>query len=164
MIDDEILLSTDEGLTASFIQEQLAEYADFIENQSKAGKMSALARKKQRASTVVNQCSTVVNQSQLESKSQIQVKSKKEEMPAALSSSPEFLKAWQEWKTYKTEKLKKLTPSTIAKQLKTLEAMGPDKATQSIDRSIANGWIGLFEPKSDESNAPAQEYDPNEPI
>ncbi len=61
-------------------------------------------------------------------------------------SSKEFSEAWDSWTKYRREIKKKLTASTITKQLKLLETFGTSKAVQSIERSITNGWQGLFDP------------------
>ncbi len=58
----------------------------------------------------------------------------------------EFESAWTEWQQYRTGIRKKLTAPTIAKQLKMLEGLGPDKAVEAIGRSIEAGWSGLFDP------------------
>lgn len=43
-------------------------------------------------------------------------------------------------------------------QVKTLSKFTPTEAVASIQASIANGWIGLFEPgKSGQSNKPGKE-------
>jgi hypothetical protein len=47
---------------------------------------------------------------------------------------------------YRREKQKSLTPTTIKKQLTMLATMGPDTAAETIQRSITNGWTGLFPP------------------
>jgi hypothetical protein len=57
-----------------------------------------------------------------------------------------FRACWQNWTKHRREIRKTLTPSTIAKQLTTLAAWGPERAIRSIEQSILNGWIGLFDP------------------
>ena len=59
--------------------------------------------------------------------------------------SPEFKTAWGEWEQYCKEKRKKLTPSTITKQLKVLAGMTEAEAIQSMENSIQNNWVGLFQ-------------------
>jgi hypothetical protein len=67
--------------------------------------------------------------------------------PVPLSlHAPEFLRAWAEWQTHRREIRHKLTPSTAAKQLAQLAGYGVAGAITSIERSIAGGWQGLFEP------------------
>ena len=61
--------------------------------------------------------------------------------------SEEFKKAWQEWQAFRKEKRAKLTPITIKKQLKQLSEWGELQAIRAIEKSITNGWQGLFEPK-----------------
>jgi hypothetical protein len=72
-------------------------------------------------------------------------------------NTPEFHAAWQEWQQHRREIRKPMTPVATKKQLKALEALGPDRAVIAINRSIANGWQGLvFEQKADSANAPAK--------
>jgi hypothetical protein len=58
--------------------------------------------------------------------------------------TPAFKAAWESWLQYRKERRSKITPSTQAKQLKELSAMGEQRAIASIEQSIRNGWLGLF--------------------
>lgn len=58
----------------------------------------------------------------------------------------QFRTAWAEWVAFRRESRKRLTPSTINKQLTMLAGWGPAKAVRAIERSIRNGWQGLFDP------------------
>ena len=60
-------------------------------------------------------------------------------------NNEEFRLAWSEWVEFRREIKKKLTPSTVSKQLKELATWGSAKSIQAINRSIRNGWQGLFE-------------------
>ena len=69
-------------------------------------------------------------------------------IPAELKCE-EFTKAWGEWGKYKKASKKKLTESTAQAQFSKLlkwKQAGHDPPN-IIRESIANGWIGLFEPK-----------------
>jgi hypothetical protein len=68
-----------------------------------------------------------------------------EDLPEELDTQ-EFRQAWQEWQQFRKDIKKKLTPLTVKKQLKQLAGYGPAGAVASVNRSIANGWQGLFEP------------------
>jgi len=68
------------------------------------------------------------------------------ELPDELNC-PEFASAWADWKQYRSELKKKLTPSTVARQLKTLVKFGIEGAILAINQSIEQGWTGLFPPK-----------------
>lgn len=57
----------------------------------------------------------------------------------------DFLKAWGEWLQYRRSIKKPLTALSQEKLLATLNGMGKEKAIESINASIANGWQGLFE-------------------
>jgi hypothetical protein len=69
-------------------------------------------------------------------------KNKKEkvtvELPAWLDK-----KSWEEWVQFRKEKKQKLTPSTIKKQLSFLEK-NQEHHVEILERSIRNGWTGLF--------------------
>lgn len=56
----------------------------------------------------------------------------------------EFRATWAAWEQYRKEIRKTLTPSTRVKQLKLLEPLGATVAIETINRTIQNGWIGLF--------------------
>lgn len=61
--------------------------------------------------------------------------------------SPEFAKAWESWETYRKETKKKITPTTRKAQFAKFIRWGEKKSIDSINRSIENGWQGLFEPQ-----------------
>lgn len=62
-------------------------------------------------------------------------------------TSEQFAKAWSEWQAYRRERrLPKLKPSSVRKQFRALGEWGEEAAIASIDRSIAQGWQGLFPP------------------
>jgi hypothetical protein len=65
-----------------------------------------------------------------------------------------FRAAWAEWQRYRREIKRRLTPMTVKKQLAQLADWGPDQAIIAIETSIAKGWQGLFEPKSNGNRAP----------
>jgi len=62
-------------------------------------------------------------------------------------NSEVFKKCFNDWIVFRKEKKKTLTPSTIAKQKVFLQKYTESVAIQIIEKSIINGWIGLFEPK-----------------
>lgn len=56
-----------------------------------------------------------------------------------------FKEAWTKWETYRKQTKKPLTPMTKEEQLKMLGSWGNEaKAIDSINKSIAFGWQGLF--------------------
>lgn len=73
--------------------------------------------------------------------------------PEPFKSHPRFQKAWADWESHRTEKRNKLTPSTIKRQLKFLAPFGVETAIEIIERSITNGWTGLFETKEGANDA-----------
>ncbi len=59
--------------------------------------------------------------------------------------TPAFEAAWPRWiADRKARKLKKLSPDGERTQLRKLAEIGPEKAVECIEASIANGWQGLF--------------------
>ncbi len=77
------------------------------------------------------------------------------EFPANLKSA-DFGAAWESYLSYrKSSRLKSLAPASIQAQLRNLSEMGHDEAIEAIHQSIANGWQGIFPPKS-KKPAPAK--------
>ncbi len=66
-----------------------------------------------------------------------------------------FRAAWAEWSQHRKEIKKPLTPSTVGRQIKQLEACGHAQAIETIERSIQNGWQGLFPAGDDQRGRPA---------
>lgn len=63
-----------------------------------------------------------------------------------------FKQTWKDWELYRIEKRKKLTKSSAEKQLNELSLYTPETAGAMINQSIKNGWVGLFELKSNPQN------------
>lgn len=77
------------------------------------------------------------------------------EFPANLQTA-DFGAAWESYLAYrKSSRLKSLAPASIQAQLRNLSEMGHDEAIEAINQSIANGWQGIFPPKS-KKPAPAK--------
>lgn len=56
-----------------------------------------------------------------------------------------FKETWTKWETYRKQTKKPLTPMTKEEQLKMLASWGNEQqAIESINKSIAFGWQGLF--------------------
>ena len=62
-------------------------------------------------------------------------------------SSEKFSKAWFSWVDYRKETKKALKQSSIDMQWKQFAGWGEQKSIDSINQSITNGWMGLFEPR-----------------
>lgn len=71
---------------------------------------------------------------------------KKEKIEYAFNSD-NFKKCFDEWIEFRKQKKKSLTPLTIKKQNELLLKYPENIAIQIIEKSITNGWAGLFEPK-----------------
>ena len=63
-----------------------------------------------------------------------------------------FITAWSEWVSFRKEIKHKLTPTTQKKQLKMLAGLGVDGAVSTLNRSMENGWQGLFPEKTVQTN------------
>lgn len=84
--------------------------------------------------------------------------------PESLNNE-KFAAAWNEWIQFRKEIKKKLTPSTISMQLAKLESWGSDAAVQSIEKSISQGWQGLFLPDGKQGGkAPGSSQDAGEAL
>jgi len=73
------------------------------------------------------------------------------EFPAGLRTEP-FASAWREWEQHRREKRAKLGATTVQRQLALLASVGHDRAIACIQRSIEQGYTGLF-PDSIPANA-----------
>ncbi len=63
--------------------------------------------------------------------------------------SSDFVLFWNNWKQHRKEKKQPLTPTARKQQLENLKAMGEKRAIAALKHSMANGWLGIFEPKDD---------------
>jgi len=69
-------------------------------------------------------------------------------LPAELAND-EFKTKWEEYCAYRRErKLSRLGAHSITEKWKELAAMGSPVAIEAIRHSIANGWTGIFPPKT----------------
>jgi hypothetical protein len=64
--------------------------------------------------------------------------------------SPAFETVWQEWEKFRKEKKQTLTESTKAKQLKMLAKYDEQTAIAMLEKSITNGWVGIFPIKQED--------------
>lgn len=68
--------------------------------------------------------------------------------------TPEFEAAWKNWESYRKEMKKPLKEPTTKAQLAKCAKIGPEAAVRLLEKSIFNGWQGLF-PGKDEEPEPA---------
>ena len=61
-------------------------------------------------------------------------------------SGEAFVAAWAAWETHRKEKRNAITDTTRLMQRKKLMKMGERRAIATIEHSITNGWLGLYEP------------------
>ena len=79
-------------------------------------------------------------------------------LPSTLDTEA-FRRSWRDWCRHRREIRAPLKPTTVSRQLPKLERFGHDGAIASIERSIENGWRGLFEPRREATggaSAPAE--------
>jgi hypothetical protein len=88
------------------------------------------------------------NKNEKNEKNEKKKKNKQKEI-VLFFDSQKFKNAWDEWLVYLKQKRKTPTLLTQNKQMKFLESQGEDKAIASINRSITNGWQGLFAEKDE---------------
>jgi len=81
--------------------------------------------------------------------------------------SERFRETWDEWLEYRREKRHgSYAASTLSKLSKRFREWGESATIESINRSITNGWKGLFEPRDGRGGTaanrvgPGQQYDP----
>lgn len=82
-------------------------------------------------------------------------KEKKTTTPTAsicLPHSSAFQSVWMEWLTYRKERKIKTTMSTINRQLKLCASLSEKDSVSMIEKSITNGWQGLFPPEEKKFN------------
>jgi hypothetical protein len=98
-------------------------------------------------------CGVVCNADISTSKRRTFSKEKEKEVviPGVLNTL-DFRAAWDRWAGYRSETRHALTKSTIEAQLKFLEQLGAAAAVETIEKSIRNGWRGLFEPDKNHDN------------
>lgn len=75
-------------------------------------------------------------------------------LPAALQTE-KFRAAWREWLDYRKSIRKRVTRATVERQMALFVKMGHDKAIEAIDRSIAQGWVGLHPSGKPSQSGPA---------
>jgi hypothetical protein len=75
--------------------------------------------------------------------------SSKEDSNELPFQSSDFVLFWNNWKQHRKEKKQPLTPTARKQQLENLKAMGEKRAIAALKHSMANGWLGIFEPKDD---------------
>jgi hypothetical protein len=63
-------------------------------------------------------------------------------------SSTQFSESWKSWIQHRKEKRQSLTPTATRQQLAKLGDMGEARAIAAISHSVASGYTGIFEPKS----------------
>jgi len=62
-------------------------------------------------------------------------------------SSPAFKAVWEQWLVYRRARKVTMLTMTLQRQLLKLAAVGETEAIATIERSIDNGWTGLFPDK-----------------
>lgn len=148
----ELLFDRDGFIHSETLDERLAPVY------SKRGKRKELSKKQLRNNGKYTSENSASNEVSVTEKPQSKVKERKvnkskekqtkEDDPQSAVLLPfdseKFKNSWAEWEAHRREKRNKLTPSAIKKQLKFLGGRTENEAIEIIDRSITNGWTGLF--------------------
>lgn len=82
--------------------------------------------------------------------SQTQTQTHKEKAPAAPGLD---LLAWERWVAYRSEIKKPIKPPSVDAAQKGMAALGADQMA-AVEKSIANGWTGLFAPTGNQKVTP----------
>ena len=107
---------------------------------------------KPQGSALVNHMDTIcLNEKKRKVKEGKGKKRNKEPVAALPFLSDEFAEAWADWQTYLKQKRKTPTQLTTTKQLNQLKKLNEKDAIETINRSIQNGWQGLF-PSNEKHN------------
>ena len=100
---------------------------------------------KPQGSALVNQMDTIcLNEKKRKVREGKGKKRNKEPVATLPFLSDEFSHTWAEWQTYLKQKRKTPTELTTTKQLNQLKKLDEQDAIETINRSIQNGWQGLF--------------------
>lgn len=70
--------------------------------------------------------------------------------------SNDFLAVWEDWELHRKEKRVKLTPISRKKQFAILGGLTERHAIETLNKSIANGWTGLFPDKAATTEYPTK--------
>ena len=73
-------------------------------------------------------------------------------LPKKFKENKKFIHTWKEWIEYRKERKTKLTEMSAKRQIKMLSNYSVESAIEIIDRSILNGYTGLFENKNSSKN------------
>jgi len=66
------------------------------------------------------------------------------QFPQKFRKSKTFVQTWKEWLQDRKDRKKSVTKISAKRQANLLSAYSPQEAIKIIDRSIQNGWTGLF--------------------
>jgi len=66
------------------------------------------------------------------------------QFPQKFRKSKAFVQTWKEWLQDRKDRKKSVTEISAKRQANLLSAYSPQEAIKIIDRSIQNGWTGLF--------------------
>lgn len=81
------------------------------------------------------------------------------ELPSELNT-PECRQALDDWQEHRRQLRKPLNALAVGKLLKEWSKKGAGRFVAAVDHSIANGWQGIFEPKSAQQGDANAEDDP----
>lgn len=155
----DIIKHQGEYITIDFLDEQLSELNESKKFFSKMGKLGQKAKKsKAPLKPPLSPPKPHVEATEYTEYTEYTEKTKKRKnddfflglIPEDLKKDG-FVEVWKDWVQFRKELKKKLTVTTVKQQLKFLTA-NPRDAKFIIQKSIQNGWQGLFPLKPDEQS------------
>lgn len=147
LVTDQIIKVIDGMICIDFLNEQLSEFENVSETNSKNARDGWIKRRQNANSMPPHSDPNAIREEEIREE-KIKVDKKKPRVLDLPFVSDEFYSSWIEWEQYKKEKKQKLTDSTAKKQLKFLSGWPEKIAILIINQSITQGWAGLFELKT----------------
>ncbi|GAG53706.1 unnamed protein product [marine sediment metagenome] len=148
-----LLVNHDGVLSVRFISEQLSSYDEYREKQAEKGRKSAEARrKKEPLSTNKREERREKKEDSRENKNKRQTKRAQHDAAVFAFALPEkysvqFAEAWQEFCDHRADLSAWLTERALKLLLKTLDPLSEQAAITALNKSVANGWKGVFPEK-----------------
>jgi len=170
LLSDGIVKLNEDQIEIIFLAEQLEERGAVSQTNSNNAKIGWNQRKSD-ATALRDECETdakTCNKEEELEEEKNKKKNKKEkplrayEIPFPVDS-PEY-RMWIEWEQHRKEKGSKITPTAAKKQFKFLGGRAGPEICAILDRSITQGYTGLFELPNNQKNARAANQRTSEPV
>lgn len=143
LISEEIIKVIDGMICIDFLNEQLSEFENISSKNSENARSGWEKRKNNATSKRPHSDRNAIRE---EKKREEKIREdNKKDIPLRAFVDDKVNDAWTEWVQYLKEKKKKITPSTAKKQINFLGGRAGPEAIEIINKSITNGWVGLFD-------------------